>query len=126
VTAHMSARGQDAPATQGVMKDRELILAARLARAVALLSARLEALEKRLQDGDEAAWDAYLAALQVLSALLPNLTARRDDRLLTSGEMAARLGISVKTLLRKKANGALRPALELGQRGRAALRWRGV
>jgi predicted site-specific integrase-resolvase len=41
--------------------------------------------------------------------------------LLTTAQMAERLGIKPKTLLRHKSNGAVRPALQRGK----LIRWKG-
>ncbi len=97
----------------------------RLEKAARLLSERLGALEDRLQAEDAAAWKEYAEVAAALAAVLPALAPERRGGLLTTAEMAQRLGISPKTLLRRKANGELTPALQLGRRGRAALRWRG-
>jgi hypothetical protein len=59
-----------------------------------------------------------------LAALLPHLTPGSRGELLTTKQMAERLGISPKTLLKRKATGEIRPALRLGARGRAAIRWK--
>lgn len=97
---------------------------AALKRSCELLLARLEALEARLEDGTDATWAMYITTAQTVAALLPHVTpgSNGNGRLLTTEEMAAKLGISPKTLLRKKD---IRPAVRLGLRGRGAIRWRG-
>jgi hypothetical protein len=90
-----------------------------------LLASRLQHLEARIQDADETAWPLFLDTAKVLAALLPNVAPGSHGKLLTTAQMAERLGISSKTLLKRKARGEIRPALTLGARGRAAIRWRG-
>ena len=51
-------------------------------------------------------------------------TFRTVGELLSTKDLADRLGVTPKTLLRRRAKGELKPALELGERGRAAFRWR--
>ena len=89
-------------------------------KAARLLAERLDVLEKRVQDGDETAWAAYQGTLRALTALLPHLGPERGA-LLTTAEMADRLGISPKTLLRHKSKGKIRPAIVQGK----LLRWKG-
>lgn len=96
-----------------------------LQRSAATLLDRLEDLERRLPGDDEATWIAYLETAKALAVILPTLTPGRNGELLSTREMAERIGISPKTLLRRKANGTIRPALVMGKRGRAAIRWRG-
>ena len=92
-----------------------------LSRAERRLIDRLEQLESQL-DAGENVWTEYLATITAL-ATLP----ARGDRvgeLLTTKELAARLSVSPKTLLRRKKANQIAPALQLGKRGRAALRWK--
>jgi hypothetical protein len=96
----------------------------RLARALARLSARLEALELRLDQGKEL-WPAYLATLNTWLAVMAQASPGARGELLTTRAMAARLNVAPKTLLKWKAAGKVRPAQQLGQRGRAAIRWKG-
>jgi DNA-binding XRE family transcriptional regulator len=91
-----------------------------LAQAAGLLAARLSALEAELPSS----WSEYLATAVALAALVEHLTPASGE-LLTTRDMAERLGISSKTLLRRKRNGQATPALTLGRRGRAAIRWSG-
>jgi hypothetical protein len=83
------------------------------------LAARLAVLEAQLDAGEEAAWPAYLELLRTLSTLLPVLSPAQH-RLLTTAQLAARLGISPKTLRKRRALGLARPALQHGR----LLRWR--
>ncbi len=83
------------------------------------MAARLAVLQVRIDGGDGRAWPAYLEAARTLAALLPVLSPAQN-RLLTTAELAARLGISPKTLRKRRALGLARPALEHGR----LLRWR--
>jgi hypothetical protein len=94
-----------------------------LQRAYQRLLDRLARLEAKLDDDDESAWPAYTETATALATIASRLATARDGYLLSTAEMAERLGISSKTLLRRKAKGEIRPALQLGRRGRAALRW---
>jgi len=93
-----------------------------LVRAVTRLTARLTYLESRLLDDDEAAWREYRETLAVLAAIIPRTMPGADGRLLTTKELAAALHVSPKTVLRRRRTGEL-TAIQLGERGRAALRW---
>ncbi len=97
------------------------VLPAVLQRSAGILAARLAALEGELGSGDESRWADYIATVHALAAIIPNLAPERGGALLTTGEMAARLGISAKTLLRRKSDGGIRPALQRGK----LIRWRG-
>jgi hypothetical protein len=93
----------------------------RLSRAAERLADRLDQLDERLQAADETAWTPYLETVTALTALLPQLTPERRGALLTTAEMAARLQVTPKTLLKRKANREIRPALQRGK----LIRWRG-
>jgi hypothetical protein len=92
-----------------------------LDRAGRMLAERLARLEDRVRGGDEAAWGAYAETARTLALLLPTLAPERRGELLTTAEMAARIGITSKTLLRRKARGEIRPAVQAGK----LIRWRG-
>lgn len=92
----------------------------RFDRAARLLAERLDLLEQRVREGDESAWAAYQEALHTLAALLPHLGSERGA-MLTTAEMADRLGVAPKTLLRHKAKGRISPAVAQGK----LLRWKG-
>ncbi len=92
----------------------------RIDRAARLLAERLDDLEQRVREGDETVWAAYQETLRTLTALLPHLGPERGAMLMTA-EMAARLGVAPKTLLRHKAKGRIRPAIVEGK----LLRWKG-
>src|SRR4030095_3086391 len=91
----------------------------RLEHAAAKLCARLGALEDRL-DAEPEIWPEYAQLAAAIAAILPAL--RPEARgLMTTSQLAERLGVSPKTVLRRRKAGALTPAVELGKRGRAAL-----
>lgn len=93
-----------------------------LRRVEVRLLERLEQLERRLGDGDSTAWVEYAQLTTALAAIAPQTTPGASGRLLTTAELAAALGCSSKTVLRKRQSGDL-TAMQLGKRGRAALRW---
>lgn len=92
----------------------------RLERAAFLLAGRLERIEARLDD-DSAAWTEYRDTVRALAAALEHVAPGRRGELLTTEEMAERLGIAPKTLLKHKARGVVRPAMQRGK----LIRWRG-
>ena len=93
----------------------------RLARAAQVLADRLEQLEKRLQDDDRGAWNEYATTATALAQVFAHVAPGRHGELLTTEQMAERLAISSKTLLKRKARGEIRPALQRGK----LIRWRG-
>jgi hypothetical protein len=93
----------------------------RLERSVQLLLARLGRLEDLVCQGEEAAWAPYLAALDTLARVLDHMAPGRRGELLATSQMAARLNLSPKTLLRRKARGEICPAVQRGK----LIRWRG-
>ena len=93
-----------------------------LERAVARLQARTAVLEQRIEAGDDSAWSAYVETIGALVALLPRLDRGADGALLSTAEMAHRLGVAPKTLLRHVARGSVTPTLRRGK----LLRWRGT
>ena len=95
---------------------------AALTRAQLRLVERLEQLEERVAGGDEAAWRSYCEAAGALAHILPSLAPENGGPLLTTKEMAARLNVSPKTLLRRRARGKIN-AVQLAKRGPGALRW---
>jgi hypothetical protein len=84
---------------------------------------RLQQLEDRLRAGDDAGWAAYADAAAALAAILTQIGQENAGHLLSTRQLADRLGVSSKTVLRRRKAGDLAPALQLGLRGRAALRW---
>jgi hypothetical protein len=97
---------------------------AELARAPHFLGLRLEQLRTRIESGDESAWSEYPTVAVALARLAVLAAPGARGEFLDTKTMAQRLGVSPKTLLRnRKKPGGVQPALVLGQRGRAALRW---
>ncbi len=82
---------------------------------------RLGQLQERLETGDEAAWTEFLEVVKVLAALVPTLRPENAGMMLSTKDMAARLGVSTKTLLRHKKDRKIQPAVEKGK----LLRWSG-
>ena len=100
---------------------KDLRVATCLARSASLLAERIAKLEPSVQAGDETAWEPYQEAVMALAAVLQQLPVERQGAFLTTREMAARLNISPKTLLRRKSHGEIRPALQKGK----LIRWKG-
>jgi hypothetical protein len=93
-----------------------------LARAERRLLARLEELDARLDADDATAWPEYRETAATLATIARQ--ARESGALLTTGELADKLGVSSKTILRRAKRGELKPALRAAARGSGALRWR--
>jgi hypothetical protein len=89
---------------------------------VVRLQARAAALEERLEAGDDNAWASYCEAIEALAAVLPRLEPGGGGELLSTSEMAQKLGLAPKTLLRHMATGAVKPALRRGK----LIRWKGT
>jgi hypothetical protein len=78
-----------------------------LGRARDRLAARLMALEAQLDaDDDGTTWREYRETAAALAAILPATVPGADGKVLTSRELADRLGISPRTLRRKAKAGA--------------------
>ncbi len=92
-----------------------------LQRSERLLTERLTTVQERLQAGEEAAWLEFLEVVKVLATLLPNLRPEAGGAMLTTKDMASRLGVSTKTLLRHKKEKRIQPAVAQGK----LLRWTG-
>ncbi len=92
-----------------------------LERAVVRLQARVAALEDLLEAGDETAWSSYCEAIEALAVVADRTAPGSYGELLTTRELASKLGLSSKTVLRRKARGELRPTLQKGK----LIRWRG-
>ena len=89
-----------------------------LAEAERRLTARCEDLGQRLDAGEDV-WHEYVSAITTLHALV---SAERRP-LATTAEMAQKYQVTPKTVRRWGRTGKL-AAERLGQRGRAAIRWR--
>lgn len=90
-----------------------------LRRAVVRLVEHLRELEPRLDAGEDC-WTAYETAAVALAQLEATMAPGAVGRLLTSRELADKMGISTRTLRRHKAAGRLAPAATLGR----TARWR--
>ncbi len=89
--------------------------------AVERLTAYLASLELQLET-DAALWREYReTALALAGVLASTASSNQDVELLTTAEMAARLSIAPKTLLKRKARGEIRPMLQKGK----LIRWNG-
>jgi hypothetical protein len=55
--------------------------------------------------------------------LVEHVTPGASGELLTTKELAERIGVSPRMLLKRRKAGQATPALVLGKRGRAAIRW---
>jgi hypothetical protein len=95
-------------------------LSATLARISRRLEHRLDDLERRIDAGDESAWAELLPTLEAAARLDACLTPGAHGELISTKELAARLGVTPKTILKRKGKGQLTPAL---QRGRL-IRWK--
>jgi hypothetical protein len=95
-----------------------------LRRVALLLEGRLTALEERLH-GDETAWGEFVSVVTAYTAVVAQLVPERYGEFLSTRAMAEKLNVSPRTLLKRKARGQVKPAIEMGKRGRAAIRWRG-
>lgn len=92
-----------------------------LDRSARMLSRRVEVLEDRLHhhDGaDEGIWKAYVEAVAALVAVLGAVTG--EPTYLTTKQLADRLQVTSKTVLRRKKRGQLTPALVAGK----LIRWK--
>jgi hypothetical protein len=96
-----------------------------LGALVPLLVARVEALRVRVAAGDGTAWAELVSTADLLLRLEAATAPGAGGALLTTSQLAQRMGVSAKTILRARKRGQLEPAAQLGQRGRAALRWSG-
>ena len=95
------------------------MMPAALSRAVRLLDARLLELEGSL-DADATAWPDYLATVNTMVSVLVQLRPEAGGGLLTTEQLAERLGVTSKTLLRHAKAGAVKPAMRKGK----LIRWR--
>jgi hypothetical protein len=91
-----------------------------LQRAVERLTDRLVELEQ----AEPLNWPEYIATVIALTSALASTSPGADGRMLTTAEMAARLGVTARTLLAKKKAGKVAPAVVLGKRGTGAIRWK--
>lgn len=97
-----------------------------LVRVERRLVARLEELEARLDGEDPEVWKEYAALAAALAAVAPMTVPGAGGELLTTAQMAQRLQVAPKTLLRRAKRGKLQQPIRLGrlgERGRETLRW---
>ncbi len=92
-----------------------------LLKAEPLLLERVQQLQDRVHARDESAWPEYVQILHLLVDLQSAVAPERVGAMLTTEEMAARFGISAKTLLKRKSRGELEPTLQQGH----LIRWSG-
>jgi hypothetical protein len=93
-----------------------------LVETEARLVERLRQLGVKLAGGDESGWVEYAHLAAALEAIAPQTLPGAGGEMLTTKQMASRLGINPRTLLRRAKRGEVSP-VRLGQRGRAAVRW---
>jgi hypothetical protein len=94
---------------------------AALCRAANLLGVRLAQLERRIDEGDDEAWAAYLDTATALATLAAATAPGANGRLLSTSELADTLNVSTRQVRRLKKAGKIAPAARLGTR---TLRWR--
>jgi hypothetical protein len=92
-----------------------------LARGEARLLARLADLEAQLE-GDEARWLEYAQILAALAAIAPTTAPGGLGELITTRQLAERVGLTPKTVLRRMKQQGVEP-IRFGRRGPGALRW---
>ena len=90
-----------------------------LRRAEVGIAARLE----ELLDEQPVRWSEVAALGAALAAIVGATAPGAGGKLLTSAEMAEALGVSSRTVRRKRKAGELTPALKLGAGARARVRW---
>jgi len=114
-----AARVRKYPVGRGTGPGEPPVTPSVLERAARRVADRLAALEARLDSGSYAVWREYLQSLHVLATVVP-LLGPGQTRLLSSAELAARLGVAPKTVRKWKARGLIRPAVERGR----VVRWK--
>lgn len=94
-----------------------------LTRAELRLVERLMELEPLLAAGDEAVWSHYCESARTLAAISPQTEPGAGGRLLTTAELADRLDVSSKTILRRAKRGQLGQPVRRAKRGPKAFGW---
>jgi len=90
-----------------------------LDRAYGRIAKRVEMLEVGL-DAGRSTCPAYIDAVNALTALIPCVNATAASELLTTKQLAERLGCDERTVRRHKKAGRLKPAVTAGR----VVRWR--
>ena len=90
-----------------------------LQHAERLLVDRAEQIRPRLQ-AEPGLWAEYCDVVRTLAEIAPATAPGSGGELLTTAELAAKIGVTPKTLLRRKAAGEIMPAVQRGK----LLRWR--
>jgi hypothetical protein len=93
-----------------------------LAGAERRLLGRIQQLERRLEETAEAElWTSWIEAIVALAQLARDRAAskRQGESLMTTAELAQRLNVSSKTVLRARKAGAFTPVLARGR----VIRW---
>ncbi len=93
-----------------------------LRRAQDLLVVRLTELAAKITAGDESVWPAFCEAATALAAIAPQALPEGLGGLLTTRQMADRLGLTPRTLRRRAKVEGVEP-IRFAKRGSAALRW---
>ncbi len=86
-----------------------------------LLVESAEALRSRVEAGDQTALAEYCEVLRTLATIGRAVAPEATGGLLTTEEMAQKMGLSVRSLLRHKKAGTIKPTLQHGK----LLRWSG-
>ncbi len=92
-----------------------------LARGEARLLARLAELEGQLE-GADAPWLEYAQLLATLAAVAPATAPGSLGELITTRQLAERVGLTPKTVLRRMKQQGVEP-IRFAKRGPGALRW---
>src|SRR5262249_6144062 len=86
------------------------------------LATRALILAGHLDAGDESDWAGYISLISVLTLIVGAVEPERRGQALTTEEMAARLGITSKSLLRMTGEKRITPNIRAGR----FLRWSGL
>ena len=93
-----------------------------LSKVQLVIARRILDLASRAQAGDAAGWFELYAATTALAACASVPTAMEPGGLVSTAELQQRLGVSKRTIRRRRARGELAP-VQVGGRGRTH-RWR--
>jgi hypothetical protein len=87
------------------------------------LAARLAQVEARIAAGDEGAWPEYRELAVAIATVATQVVPGVRGELLTTKQLAERLQVAPKTILRRAKRGELAGVVRFGARGRGALRF---